>query len=402
MRIAMVIPRYFPMIGGAETQCRLLIRHLLDGGQVTVPFVVTRRLDNTESRLQAVDGISVCRLGAPGTTRWQEYSFYLLAAYFLLRHSAEFDVIHCHATSVVGFVMTLTGRLIRRPVILKLSSNGELAGKIAENPLLTPAVCRWRSPLRRRMAAYVGRTATIVALNEEGLSELRALRANWPLLIPNGVDTNAFFRPSHAARSAVRKELGVRCDTFLLLYVGRFVRSKGLDILLRSLAVLQERSPNSDLLLLLVGSADLQPDAIDGLLLEQARGRHDLIRVVGPTSNPQRYYHASDALAFPSRREGLPNVVLEALATGLPCILSDIAPHREIKADHPKAPIRLFTKDSASALTEAIMATMRNMSTSKTPGTADQMTWGLSERYQIGTVASQYITEYELLLKAHA
>ena len=45
IRVAQVIPRYFPIFGGAETQCRLLVHHLLATGEVEIPFLVTGRVE---------------------------------------------------------------------------------------------------------------------------------------------------------------------------------------------------------------------------------------------------------------------------------------------------------------------------------------------------------------------
>jgi glycosyltransferase involved in cell wall biosynthesis len=195
--VAVVIPRYAPVFGGSENQCRQLNQYLTRTAAVQIPFVVTKRIAPDLAREESIDGVLVHRLGKPGISRWSEYGFYCRAFLFLWRRRRQYDVVHCHATSIIGFVITMLSLVSGRPALLKLSSNGELmtglhnfGGELRLDQTLT-------GRLRRPLARIAARHAHIVALNEEGADELRLAGARWPHVVNNGVDTTFFSAQGH-------------------------------------------------------------------------------------------------------------------------------------------------------------------------------------------------------------
>ncbi len=114
---------------------------------------------------------------------------------------------------------------------------------------------------------------------------------------------------------------------FTLIFVGRLVRDKGINELVEAFGQLNKEYP--DTRLLLVGSLE---QALDPLLpVTHERIMHGpSIEAVGEQSDVRPWLAASDALVFPSYREGFPNVVIEAGAMGLPSIVTDINGSREI------------------------------------------------------------------------
>src|SRR5437660_6836400 len=118
-RLMVVISRYAPVFGGAENQCRLLNRYLARSERITIVSVLTSRIRPSFPRREAIDGIPVRRLGGAGLGRWTWYGFFLIIGAYLLARRNHYDVIHCHGTSVIGFVVTLAGWLTGKPVVLK-------------------------------------------------------------------------------------------------------------------------------------------------------------------------------------------------------------------------------------------------------------------------------------------
>jgi glycosyltransferase involved in cell wall biosynthesis len=355
-RVVMVIPRYHPVFGGAETQCRALVAALRARADVAVPYVITRRLRDDLPPEERIDGTPVHRLGKPGPSRWGEYGFYLRTAARLIARRREYDVVHCHATSIVGFTMTVAGRLAGRPVVLKLSSSGELMSGLANYTDRIAPDRSVRGRLRRPLARFMGRHAHLVALNQQGREELALADARRPVVVPNGVDT-ARFRPAAAdARAALRRALGFTDDEFVLLYTGRFVSVKGVDVLLAALEALRTSGSLTRVRVCLVGSGELQMDDAGHLLRLENVPLAAHVTVCPPTADVAPYLQAVDAFVFPSRREGMPNSVLEAIAAGLPCVLSNIAPHRELAAANPRARVWLFASGDASALAASAAA----------------------------------------------
>lgn len=390
VRVAVVIPRFAPVFGGAENQCRLLNARLLEGGGVVIPFVLTRRIAPQLPARAEVDGVPVRRLGAPGISRWREYAFYAAAALRLVAHRHRYDVIHCHTTNIVGFFMVVAGRVARRPVLLKLSSSGELLSGFVPAGAGTTLSRRVLSRLRRRLATFTAAHAHTVALNAEGLDELTRAGAVRTTLIPNGVDARRFRPATCDERSAARAAVGARPDEVLFLYTGRFAQPKGIDVLLPAFQRLRD-GVGASARLVLVGSGDLQVDSSADLLAAERGGVH----VHEPTDDVRPFLAASDAFVFPSRREGLPNAVLEAIAAGLPCVLSDIAPHRELADAHPSHPVVLFRSGDVDALAGAMRRAHELVVEARGARRPRESRLGAS--FDIDTVAAGYAAIYRRL-----
>ncbi len=348
VRVAVVIPRYYPIFGGAETQCRLLNKYLLASGEVEIPFLATHYLEKTLTKVEYVDGICVHRIGRPGISRWASYGFLLSLFLFLWRRRRTFDIVHCHATGVCGLTVSLLGKLTRKIVVLKISSNGELLTGFAKRTGLKQMIT---ARIKTVLAGITVKTAYIVALNEEGLTEAQQAGARNVVTIPNGVDSREYYPLPPDRRKLLRQAYGFGVYETVLLFVGRFTRSKGMEILLDAFQSLKKDAKLDNVHLCLAGSGTLQQEASDELLSERRKKDYDeRIHVLEPKIPAVEYYQMADVFVFPSRREGLPNVVLEALACGLPCVLSDISPHLELAAKNPLADIRTFSSGSADEL----------------------------------------------------
>lgn len=395
VRVAHVIPRYYPIFGGAETQCRLLVQHLRTANNLEVPFLLTGRVERGYAEQEQIDEVCVYRLGVPGIGKWQWYCFYLAASWFLMRRRGEFDVIHCHATSTMGFSMTVTGALLRKPVVLKLSTNGELLG----DPVNSTGIrARIKSRLRTAMAGYLARRARIVALNRQGASEVEAAAPGRSVTIPNGIDRNQYHPLDPSARTALRAASGFSERDIVLLFVGRFVARKGIDVLLSAFERLKSDTRLNLVHLCLAGGGELQTDAINVLEAADTRSVNSRIHILAPKIPAVEYYQMADVFVFPSQREGLPNVVLEALAIGLPCILSDIDPHVELKETNPEADIRLFRSGDAEHLACTVQAAFESIDL---PVATGPQVVCLAETYRIERVAHEYGRLYRTMLLAN-
>lgn len=114
---------------------------------------------------------------------------------------------------------------------------------------------------------------------------------------------------------------------FTFVFVGRIVRDKGMNELVAAFVRLHKEC--TDTRLVLVGRFE---DTLDPVFPETKRliESSDSIEAVGEQKDVRPFYEQSDVLVFPSYREGFPNVVIEAGAMGLPCIVTDINGSREI------------------------------------------------------------------------
>ena len=137
----------------------------------------------------------------------------------------------------------------------------------------------------------------------------------------NGVDVSQFKIDQREKRKVLelRSNLGIPPTAPVIGFVGRFTRDKGIAELLQAFSLLRKRHP--ELRLLLVGNVEQgDPPAAD-VLQRMKTGRN--IVCAGFVAEPALYYSLMDVLVLPTHREGFPNVVLEANASGKPAVATD-------------------------------------------------------------------------------
>lgn len=145
----------------------------------------------------------------------------------------------------------------------------------------------------------------------------------------NGIDVS-YFDPSRVPseeKQKIRKSLGIIDTDMVFIFVGRLVGDKGINELIKVFCDISEKEKN--LKLILVGPSE--PD-LDPLLPETISNleSNDRILTVGFQQDVRPYFAISNALVFPTYREGFPNVVMQAGAMGLPAIVTDINGCNEI------------------------------------------------------------------------
>lgn len=139
-----------------------------------------------------------------------------------------------------------------------------------------------------------------------------------------GIDLTYYDRTPEVEAKA---EQFRRKDMFTFCFVGRIVKDKGIEELVSAFSRLHEENPNTRLLL--IGSFEEKLDPLSVTTKNRIKQGNGIV-YLGRQSDVRPYYAASEALVFPSYREGMPNVVLEAGAMGLPSIVTDINGSREI------------------------------------------------------------------------
>ena len=139
--------------------------------------------------------------------------------------------------------------------------------------------------------------------------------------IQNGVDVSKFIRKKPEETNDIRKSLGLPLNKVIFVYSGGMIGRKNQD---EAISAFMKMEKKKEAILLLLG---------DGPEIERLRkcSKNETgIIFKGNVSEIERYLKASDVYVSSSKSEGLPNGVLEAMATGLPVILSDIPQHQEV------------------------------------------------------------------------
>lgn len=165
----------------------------------------------------------------------------------------------------------------------------------------------------------------------------------------NGINTTYFNTKVVSGIKELKKKLNINKDDIVFVFVGRLVKDKGINELVKSFNSLSLKYNN--IKLLLVGPYEKELDPLNNDTIESIKSNNKIMSV-GYQNDVRPYFSCSDVLVFPSYREGFPNVVMQAGAMGLPCIVSNINGCNEIIENNTNGLI-IPSKDT-NALYEAM------------------------------------------------
>lgn len=167
----------------------------------------------------------------------------------------------------------------------------------------------------------------------------------------NGVDI-ARFSPG---TTCAREELGIPPEAPVVGFVGRLTRDKGMPELIQAFDSIRKAEPSTRLLL--VGWFDAAEDALEQDLREKILN-HSGIVCTGLVQETAPYYRAMDVLVLPTWREGFPNAVLEAAATGIPVVTTECTGARDSVV--PEVTGLLMPPGYPEAIAEAVLKIVRD------------------------------------------
>ncbi|MBV1880909.1 MAG: glycosyltransferase [Pseudomonadales bacterium] len=254
---------------------------------------------------------------------------------FSICRERQYHIIHTHgwATMLPGYV---GGKLARTPVIM----NGEHGTLYFDT---------WSRKLMQRF--LFGRMAINLtvsrALSNELVKRFKAPRKNIKAII-NGVDIDKFKPTSESEKVKAKLNLGYTKDHFVVGCVGRLVEVKNYSSLIRSFSKALKARPN--LRLVFVGDGPMRQE-LETLADELCVSKKTLF--LGRRDNVGYLVSAYDLFIQPSFREGLSNTILEAMATGIPVLATNVGGNPEIVNDGRTG--QLFPVGDVERLTEIII-----------------------------------------------
>ena len=323
IRVLRVIARL--NVGGPALHVSYLSRELDKLGYETT--LVAGSIGGSEGSMEYVaDELGVRPVYLPALQREISPLQDLAAARQLLRLIRELrpDILHTH-TAKAGAVGRLAVRMAgaARPRVVVHTFHGHvLRGYFG--PAKTEAFRRLEQELARSSDA-------LIAVSPEVRDDLVALGvapAEKIAVIRLGLDLDQRLATPPGAADALRAELGVPDERFLVGWLGRMTEIKRADELLRAFAHLREGGADADLLL--VGDGPLRADLE---VLASELGIRDRTHFTGFRSDVGTIYAASDAIALTSANEGTPVSVIEAQAAGKPVVSTDVGGVRDIVTD---------------------------------------------------------------------
>jgi glycosyltransferase involved in cell wall biosynthesis len=331
--LCLVSPSFVPTYGGAELRFRRYLPGLRERGVRTRLVIGTPKARKASAAERAseewaaapgtvlasepIDGCPVHRIRLPDSGA---------AARMTALLDAALEVCRAERPAVVQIVGELPRATL--PGLRRLRATGTrlvFAASVVARPAAT-AFREWRR--RRSVRRVMAALDCIVVLNDPLREELEELGVETRVeQIPNGVDLRRFRPAAVPAERAQRGALGLAESDRLIAFAGSIHPRKGVDLLLDAFARLAPRHP--ELHVALAGPRrDLEMprlrefrDALAGA----AATAPSRVHFLGEIDDVAGLLRASDLFVFPSRREGMPNAVLEAMATGLPVVLCPFA-----------------------------------------------------------------------------
>lgn len=227
---------------------------------------------------------------------------------FFKDHS-EYSIIHTHTHARMG-------------IVLKAAKKCGIPCRIAHSH-------NARNDLPKAAAFIKGLTSIPIEQSANYFFACSSNAARWLFphrinecrIVYNGINLDDYlFNMEH--RKRIRDSMGIGEDTFVMIHVGRFAKQKNHEYLVKILKSYND-TDSSDWKILLVGEGPLKADIKNQAVASGLAGH---MIFLGSRRDVNELYSAADMFVFPSLHEGLGIVVIEAQASGLPCVVSDAVP----------------------------------------------------------------------------
>jgi len=418
-RIYLVTATFLPAVGGAEKQAFAHSRSLRERGlEVTI---ITFRHKKVWPRREVIEGVPVIRVaGILLEGRWRlprplQKLAYLLAmlvmGWTLWRYRKCYDVLHVYKLTFLATLAAMVCRLTGIPLLVSVRStgSGELEKSYNNASLVAgtlDATAPWlRVDGRLRAEGKVNVGGDVEALERMGKPVVRlthfllqSIRAAVVVLstrmrdhltehgfhlpniqlIPNGVDITR-FKPDHNAVSHDEKAHVVVCITGL-----RY--EKGIDVLLQAWYQVHQQIPQARLIIVGYGSLRSQLER-----LAVGLGIAGSVEFAGLQSDVPAQLHRGSIAVLPSRWEGMPNAVLEAMACGLPCVSTRVSGSEDI-LQHAVNGL-LVEPEDYQGMAQALLTLLCEPLLTQTYGRAARET--IEKLYALEQVMDRYIELYQ-------
>ncbi len=360
--VMMVVENSYPQLngGGAESQLATISSKIQSlGSNVTI----IAQMDSTAMQLtdETVNGINVHRIKYPRIRIIGGIYMLFSLAFYLTRNRNNFDVIHVHIASNMAALCSVIGKLLNKPVLVKLTGWTEMHKGILDSRT---------SPRIKVLKWAIKRASQYQATSQQiaNLLHRRGFEKSKINLIPNAVDTNRFSDiksvPFDIPKHILNNKLGI--------FVGRLVEEKNMEFFLTVFSKVFDRSDKISILI--IG---------DGYLKESLIRQTNELKIseqvffLGPKSNVEDYMNNASFGILPSTYEGLSNTLLEYMASSLPVLGSRVSGTEDIVK--PGYNGWLFDSTDYNQLFDCLQS-IKNL--------------GMSDLEQMGNNARKFIIDY--------
>ncbi len=232
-----------------------------------------------------------------------------------LKDNPQIEVIHCN-TPIGGVVGRLAGKKYNKKVVYTVHGFHFFKGA----PLFNRTVLKW---IEQWLAHYTDILITINQEDFESSQKFKLKKGGKAVYVPGvGIDLTSFCPLSDSEKENKRTELGLLLKDFVLISIGDLNDNKNTATII---SALQKTPDNCHILI--CGEGPLKQNLIS---LAKEKGVDTRCHFLGFRKDIKDLLYISDAFVMASKREGLPRSTMEAMAAGLPCIVSDIRGNRDL------------------------------------------------------------------------
>lgn len=254
-------------------------------------------------------------------------SFFTITKY-IYNNRNEFNILHCFSPSWDSLICVLVSKLLGKKIIIELTLLGsDNPGFVADNDFFK--ILYQRRNIQYKFADKIVclSKALYDDCSKNGYEEKS-------VIIERSVDVSIFKPINKKEKDNLKKELGIT-NSKNILFVGSLLYRKGAHELI---PILNEVNKVEDVDLIIVGNGAVNREEVEctKVVKDQINQFNiaNRIHLIGKSGRVQDYMSVADLFLFPSKKEGMPNVLLEAMSSGLPVVVNQIHGITNYMIDH--------------------------------------------------------------------
>jgi len=238
---------------------------------------------------------------------------------YLINNRKKFDIIHIVGSSEIAYNSILVSKFLKKKIIDEVTLSNE--------PPIMDDNCSWGKKIIIKYEQWIYKKVDLFIVLSKALeSELKSLgiKNEKIHIIENPVDRSIFYKYDNDKIYYLKKKFKLTSYSPIFVFIGALNYRKGTDILNSLIHEISKIYQSSAFLILGENNRTIEQIHYQNLLNQTAKKNKTNVFILGLVNNVNDYLNIADYLLFPSRKEGLPNAVLEAMAVGLPVLMNKI------------------------------------------------------------------------------
>jgi len=377
---------FYPEYSGSAKQMVCLIKALRKHNIRS--FVISAQLNPAWPLEEIIDGIKIIRI--PNIKNGSIFWFWIGVGFQLWKKRNLIDIVHSHGLNYLHGFSLFIGHLLGKATVGKLS--------IANSDINFGGQGRLIGRLHKLFLKHADRYVAISSALREEIAK-SGLHQEKCVMIPNGVDTTIYYKLDSKGKKLLRQRLGFN-DDFIVLFVGVIDQRKGIDTLIPAFRQVLLSIPRARLVLIGPPNREDKNSYFMNSMIQLTHKYkiQDRVEFRGYDNNPAQYFQTADLFVLPSRQEGLANVLIEAMACGLPAIGTSISGSEDLIENNING-VLVRPGDSvelANAMTRMVQQPDDYIQMSKNAHTK------IREKYELEKIVESYIELYENIFQENA